>query len=89
MKLLEGKTVVVTGASTGIGRAIAIGAAEHGADLAINYARDSDGATSCVAAIESLGRRSVAIQGAVADPAIATDVILEYRRFAKRRTRET
>ena len=36
MKLLEGKTVLVTGASTGIGRAAAIGAAQHGAD-AVSY----------------------------------------------------
>jgi L-rhamnose 1-dehydrogenase len=36
MKLLEGKTVLVTGASTGIGRAAAIGAAQHGADVVIN-----------------------------------------------------
>ena len=75
MKLLEGKTVVVTGASTGIGRAIAIGAAAHGADVAINYAHDSDGAVQCVAGIEAHGRRAVAIQGDVADPATATDFI--------------
>ena len=75
MKLLEGKTVVVTGASTGIGRAIAIGAAEHGADVAINYARDSDGAAQCVAGIEALGRKAVAIQGDVADPSTAKDFV--------------
>ena len=42
--LLAGKTVLVTGASAGIGRAAAIGAARHGADVAINFARDEDGA---------------------------------------------
>jgi NAD(P)-dependent dehydrogenase (short-subunit alcohol dehydrogenase family) len=57
MKLLEGKTVVVTGASTGIGRAIAIGAAQHGADVAINFARDTDGAAQCIAGIEAAGQR--------------------------------
>lgn len=75
MKLLEGKTVVVTGASTGIGRAIAIGAAEHGANVAINYACDSDGAAQCIAAIEAQGRGAVAIQGDVADPETADDFI--------------
>ena len=37
MKLLQGKTVLVTGGSTGIGRAAAVGAAQHGADVVINY----------------------------------------------------
>ncbi|WP_426256598.1 SDR family NAD(P)-dependent oxidoreductase [Sphingomonas sp. DC2300-3] len=77
MKLLEGKTVVVTGASTGIGRAIAIGAAQHGADVAINFARDTDGAAQCLAGIEAAGQRGVAIQGDVADPATATDFIAQ------------
>jgi len=75
VKLLEGKSVVVTGASTGIGRAIAIGAAEHGADVAINYARDTAGADICVAEIEKRGRKAVAIRGDVADPNTATDFI--------------
>ncbi|WP_213982745.1 SDR family NAD(P)-dependent oxidoreductase, partial [Sphingomonas sp. dw_22] len=72
MKLLEGKTVLVTGASTGIGRAAAIGAAQHGADVAINYHRDDEGAQSCVAEIEKLGRRGLAVKGDVADPETAS-----------------
>lgn len=75
MKLLEGKTVLVTGASAGIGRAAAIGAAQHGADVAINFSRDVAGADSCVAAIEALGRRAIHVQGDVSDPATATDFI--------------
>lgn len=75
MRLLEGKTVLVTGASTGIGRAIAIGAAQHGAVVAINYARDTAGAESCVAAIEAAGGRAIAVRGDVAEPATATDFI--------------
>lgn len=75
MKLLEGKTVLVTGASAGIGRALAIGAAEHGADVAINYSRDREGAESCVAAIKAHGRRGLAVQGDVALPETATDFV--------------
>lgn len=68
MRLLEGKAVLVTGASAGIGRAIAIGAARHGADVAINYSSNSAGAKSCVAEIEATGQRGLAVKGDVADP---------------------
>lgn len=73
--LLEGKTVLVTGASAGIGRAVAIGCARHGADVALNFARDNAGADSAVAEIEKLGRKGIAIQGDVADPATATEFV--------------
>ena len=70
-KLLEGKTVLVTGASAGIGRAAAIGAARHGADVAINFSRDVAGAESAVAEIEALGRRGLAVKGDVSVPETA------------------
>ena len=66
--LLEGKTVLVTGGSTGIGRATAIAAARHGADVAINHLADDERARSCVDAIRGLGRKAIAIEGDVADP---------------------
>ncbi|TFI57656.1 SDR family oxidoreductase [Sphingomonas parva] len=74
-KLLEGKTVLVTGASAGIGRAAAIGAARHGADVAINFSRDVAGAESAVAEIEKLGQRGLAVKGDVSDPETATDFV--------------
>lgn len=75
MKLLEGKTVLVTGASTGIGRAAAIGAAEAGANVVINYhSRDAD-ADACIAAIEATGQRGLAIKGDVAEAATASDFV--------------
>ena len=73
--LLEGKTVLVTGASAGIGRAVAIGCARHGADVALNFARDVAGAESAVAEIEKLGRKGIAIQGDVADPETAKNFV--------------
>ncbi|MES3153958.1 SDR family NAD(P)-dependent oxidoreductase [Sphingomonas faeni] len=73
--LLKDKKVLVTGASTGIGRAAAISAAGHGADVAINFLAGDDEAASCVAAIEALGRKGVAIAGDVADPATAGDFV--------------
>jgi L-rhamnose 1-dehydrogenase len=66
--LLEGKTVLITGASGGIGRAAAIGCARHGANVAINYLSDSEGAESAVAEIEALSRRAIAVKGDVSDP---------------------
>ena len=72
MTLLADKVVLVTGASAGIGRAAAIEAARQGADVAINYRNDDAGAASCVAAIEALGRRALAIPGDVAEPETAT-----------------
>lgn len=75
MKLLEGKTVLVTGASTGIGRAAAIGAAQHGANVVINYhSRDAD-ADACIAAIETTGQRGLAIKGDVAEASTAADFV--------------
>lgn len=75
MKLLEGKTVLVTGASTGIGRAAAIGAAQHGANVVINYHSRDDDADACIAAIEATGQRGLAIKGDVAEAATARDFV--------------
>ena len=71
MGLLNGKALLVTGGSAGIGRAAAIEAARQGADVAINYIGDDGLAQSCVAEIEALGRRGFALNGDVADPATA------------------
>jgi len=62
---LQGKSALVTGASRGIGRAIALALAEAGADVAVNYAGSEAAAAETVQAIEALGRRAVAIQANV------------------------
>jgi len=58
---LKGKVVLVTGASSGIGRAIALGCAREGADLAITYRANADGADEAARAIRALGRRAEAL----------------------------
>ncbi|WP_454856422.1 SDR family NAD(P)-dependent oxidoreductase [Rhizobium binxianense] len=69
MDELTGKRALVTGASRGIGAAIALALAEKGADVAITYERSADRAAEVVRAIEGKGRRGLAIQADSADPA--------------------
>lgn len=64
---LSGRTALVTGASRGIGRAIALELAARGADVAINYARSEAAAAEVVCAVEAMGRRSVAAPADVGD----------------------
>ena len=73
--LLKDKVVLVTGASQGIGKAIAIGCAQHGADVGINFARDEAGAADTVAQIEALGRKAFSQKADVSLPESATDFI--------------
>ena len=65
MKVLEGKTAVVTGASRGIGKAIAVKLAELGANLVINYRSDVKSIENVIKEIEDKGSKAVAVQGDV------------------------
>jgi len=62
---LEGKKALVTGASRGIGRAIAIALAEAGADVAVNYSGSEAAAAETAKAIEALGRRAIILKANV------------------------
>ena len=66
-KPLEGKVAIVTGASRGIGRAIALELARRGAQVVVNYNRSAEAAAEVVAAIEAAGGQAAAVQADVSD----------------------
>ena len=77
---LEGKVAVVTGASKGIGAAIAKGLGAAGAAVVVNYASSREGADRVVAEITGKGGRAVAVQGDVAKAADVLRLFEETRR---------
>lgn len=64
---LAGKAAVVTGASRGIGRAIAIELAKRGAKVILNYSKDAEGAQAGVETIKAAGGEAQALQADVSD----------------------
>ncbi len=64
---MNNRTALITGASRGIGRAIAEALAQRGANVVINYARDAEGAQAAVQAITAAGGRATALQADVTD----------------------
>lgn len=75
MAKLTGKVAVVTGASKGIGAAIAKALAEEGAAVVVNYASSKAGADAVVQAIAAAGGRSIAVQGDVSKADQAQGVV--------------
>lgn len=66
---LEGRTAIVTGGDSGIGRATAVAFAEEGADVAVTFLHDAGGAEEARRSVEAAGRRALAVQADQRDPA--------------------
>ena len=74
-KALQGKVALVTGASRGIGRAIAVALGRRGAKVIVNYASRDDAAREAIAAVEAVGGQGVALKLDVADGTAVTEAI--------------
>ena len=82
MKLLEGKTAIITGASRGIGKGIAEVFAQHGANVAFTYSSSVESAKALEDELNDMGVRAKAYQSNAADfneaQALADDVVKEF-----------
>lgn len=77
---LTGKTAVITGGDSGIGKAVAIAYAREGADVLVSYRDEHDDADDTRKWVEDAGRRAVLVPGDIADPAHCRDIIATAER---------
>ena len=78
-KQFAGKVAIVTGATRGIGRAIALELARRGADVAFNYAKSVEAAETLTKEMEALGVRALASQCDVANTESAADFVKQVK----------
>src|SRR5205809_8093245 len=78
-KQFSGRAAIVTGATRGIGRAIALELARRGADVAFNYAKSAETAETLKSEIEGLGVRCLASQVDVANTEAAAEMVKQTR----------
>lgn len=79
-KKLEGKTVIITGSSRGMGRAAALLFAQHGAEVVVNYHSNKEAADKVVDRIKELGSKAIAVKGDIgkmSDLPVLIDACLE------------
>ncbi|QED47502.1 3-oxoacyl-[acyl-carrier-protein] reductase [Cytobacillus dafuensis] len=74
---LEGKIALVTGASRGIGREIALELARQGADVVVNYSGSEERANHVVAEIKEMGRKAIAVQCDVSNSDSVANMVKE------------
>jgi len=77
MKSLSGKVAIVTGASNGIGRAIAERIAEEGAIVVVNYSKSSDKAQQVVVGIQAKGGKALAVQADMSQVGDARRLVID------------
>jgi 3-oxoacyl-[acyl-carrier protein] reductase len=78
-KQFTGRAAIVTGASRGIGRAIALELARRGADVAFNYAKSAEAAESLTKELDALGVRSLASQCDVGNTEAAAEMVKQVK----------
>jgi len=74
---LEGKVALITGADSGIGKAVALAYAREGADVAIAYLNEHEDAEEARRFVEDAGRRAILLPGDVSDPAHCRDLVAQ------------
>ena len=72
---LKGRVALITGADSGIGRAVAVLFAREGADVAVAYLNEHEDAENTKRAVEKEGRRCITLPGDVADPNFCEDAV--------------
>ena len=77
MKTLSGKVAIVTGASNGIGRAIAERLADDGAIVVVNYSKSSEKAQQVVVGIQAKGGKALAVQTDMSQVAEARRLVID------------
>jgi 3-oxoacyl-[acyl-carrier protein] reductase len=78
-KPFSGRTAIVTGATRGIGRAIALELARRGTDIAFNYAKSAEAAESLKSEIEALNVRALGTQCDVAETNAAAEMVKQIK----------